>query len=308
VPWARRIDGGMHYIGGPDALTLMTSVPTESREFTTTARFTVSPGARVPFTLAWHPSYAHAPKHSDPTHLVEHTTTWWSEWSSRSTYEGPYAEAVNRSLLTLKALTYAPTGGIVAAPTTSLPEQLGGVRNWDYRYCWLRDATFTLYALMSAGYGTEAQAWREWLLRAAAGRPSDLQIMYGVLGERRLTESEIPWLSGYEGAKPVRIGNAASAQFQLDVYGEVMDALHQAPALNEPMARAGISRSRSWIISRRGLRPDEASVRSDHGSTSRTRRSWRGWPSIVPCAPSSSTASRGRAIVGGRCVTRYTMT
>jgi GH15 family glucan-1,4-alpha-glucosidase len=228
VPWARRVDGGMHYIGGPDALTLFTALPTESHDFTTVARFTVSAGERVPFTLAWHPSYEHAPKHSDPIQLVEHTTTWWSEWSSRSTYDGPYAEAVNRSLLTLKALTYAPSGGIVAAPTTSLPEQLGGVRNWDYRYCWLRDATFTLYALMSAGYAAEARAWREWLLRAAAGRPSDLQIMYGVLGERRLTEYEVPWLCGYEGAQPVRIGNAASAQFQLDVYGEVMDALHQA--------------------------------------------------------------------------------
>ncbi len=228
VPWAQRVEGGMHYIGGPDALTLITTVPIESRDFTTVAHFTVSAGDRVPFTLAWHPSYEHAPKRTDAFELVEHTTTWWTDWSSRSAYHGAYGEAVNRSLVTLKALTFAPSGGIVAAPTTSLPEQLGGVRNWDYRYCWLRDATFTLYALMSAGYAAEAKAWREWLLRAAAGRPSDLQIMYGVLGERRLTESELPWLPGYQGAQPVRIGNAASAQFQLDVYGEVMDALHQA--------------------------------------------------------------------------------
>jgi GH15 family glucan-1,4-alpha-glucosidase len=228
VPWARRVEGGMHYIGGPDALTLMTTVPTESRDFTTVASFTVSAGDRVPFTLAWHPSYEQPPKLTDAFGLVEHTTTWWTEWSSRSSYQGVYAEAVNRSLVTLKALTFAPSGGIVAAPTTSLPEQLGGVRNWDYRFCWLRDATFTLYALMSAGYGAEAKAWREWLLRAAAGRPSDLQIMYGVLGERRLTECEVDWLPGYQGARPVRIGNAASAQFQLDVYGEVMDALHIA--------------------------------------------------------------------------------
>jgi GH15 family glucan-1,4-alpha-glucosidase len=228
VPWARRIKGGMRFIGGPDGLTLFSTVPVESKDFTTFARFEVSAGDRVPFTLAWHPSYERPPTLSDAAQLIEHTTKWWTDWSSRSTYDGPYDEAVNRSLITLKALTFAPTGGIVAAPTTSLPEQLGGVRNWDYRYCWLRDATFTLYALMSAGYDAEAKAWREWLLRAAAGRPNDLQIMYGVLGERRLTEYEVPWLSGYQGARPVRVGNAASSQFQLDVYGEVMDALHQA--------------------------------------------------------------------------------
>jgi GH15 family glucan-1,4-alpha-glucosidase len=228
VPWAKRVEGGMHYIGGPDALTFFTAVPIENRDLKTFARFTVSPGDRVAFTLAWHPSYERPPVLSEALELIDSTTTWWTDWSCRSTYDGAYAEAVNRSLITLKALTYAPSGGIVAAPTTSLPERPGGVRNWDYRFCWLRDATFTLYSLMNAGYHTEAREWREWLLRAAAGRPSDLQIMYGVLGERRLTEYEVPWLSGYQGARPVRIGNAASSQFQLDVYGEVMDALHQS--------------------------------------------------------------------------------
>jgi GH15 family glucan-1,4-alpha-glucosidase len=188
----------------------------------------VSEGERVPCVLIWHPSQGPAPSPIDAEHTIAHTEEWWTKWSGSCAYEGPWREAVLRSLITLKALTYAPTGGIVAAPTTSLPELLGGVRNWDYRFCWIRDATFTLYSLMLGGYTEEARAWREWLLRAVAGKPSQLNIMYGVGGERRLTELELDWLPGYEDSAPVRIGNAAWRQFQLDVYGELMDALHLA--------------------------------------------------------------------------------
>jgi GH15 family glucan-1,4-alpha-glucosidase len=190
------------------------------------ASFSVSEGERVPFVLTWFPSNEPVPDGIDAEAALDQTTSFWSEWAARCTYEGEWREAVLRSLLTLKALTYAPTGGIVAAPTTSLPELVGGVRNWDYRYCWLRDATLTLLALLRAGYMDEAGAWRDWLLRAIAGSHEDLQIMYGVAGERRLVELELPWLTGYEGSRPVRIGNAASGQLQLDVYGEVADALY----------------------------------------------------------------------------------
>jgi GH15 family glucan-1,4-alpha-glucosidase len=228
VPWARRVDGDLRLIAGPDALTLRTPVTIEGRGLTTVADFTVEAGDQVPFVLSWHASHEPPPVPLDPLEALADTDRWWRRWSGRSTYDGPYFDAVQRSLITLKALTYAPTGGIVAAPTTSLPEQPGGVRNWDYRYCWLRDATFTLSALMLAGYRDEARDWRDWLLRAAAGHPADLQIMYGCEGERRLSEYELPWLPGFDGSRPVRVGNAASAQFQLDVYGEVCDALHQA--------------------------------------------------------------------------------
>jgi len=228
VPWVRRTDNGIRAVAGPDTLVLQTPVSLRGEDFRTEAEFTVSQGERVPFVLTWHPSHEATPPMADPEEIVSHTEHWWQEWSSRCVYAGPWREAVLRSLITLKALTYAPTGGIVAAPTTSLPEQLGGVRNWDYRYCWLRDATFTLYALMLGGYTEEACAWREWLLRAVAGKPSQLNIMYGLAGERRLTELELKWLPGYEGSSPVRIGNAACQQFQLDVYGEVMDSMHVA--------------------------------------------------------------------------------
>jgi GH15 family glucan-1,4-alpha-glucosidase len=228
VPWVRRMDGGIRAIAGPDTILLRTPARLRGEDLTTVAEFTVAEGERIPFELTWHPSHQPMPGALDAEAAVSHTEAWWMEWSSRCRYRGPWREAVIRSLVTLKALTYAPTGGIVAAATTSLPEQLGGVRNWDYRFCWLRDATFTLYALMMGGFIDEAQAWREWLLRAVAGAPAQIQIMYGLAGERRLTEFELPWLPGYEGAAPVRIGNAAYQQLQLDIYGEVMDALHVA--------------------------------------------------------------------------------
>lgn len=226
VPWVRKMDDHVRAIAGPDALSLWTPVETEGRGLTTQAEFTVRAGEHVPFVLMWHPSNASSPPPVDAMTALDDTTTWWKTWCDRRAYEGPWHEQVTRSLITLKALTFAPTGGIVAAPTTSLPECIGGVRNWDYRFCWLRDATYTLYALMIGGYTEEAAAWRNWLLRAVAGDPSSLQIMYGMHGERRLPELELPWLAGYEHSQPVRLGNAACTQLQLDVYGEVMDALH----------------------------------------------------------------------------------
>jgi GH15 family glucan-1,4-alpha-glucosidase len=226
VPWVQRVEGGLQAIAGPDLLRLVSPVEMRGENLKTVADFVVRAGERVPFVLTWYPSHQPAPARIDPDEAIEQTALDWKTWSDRCTYDGPYASIVKRSLLTLKAMTYAPTGGIVAAATTSLPEQLGGVRNWDYRYCWLRDATFTLYSLASAGYADEARAWRDWLLRAIAGDPSQLQVLYGIAGERRISETELPWLGGYRGAKPVRIGNSASSQLQLDVYGEVLDALY----------------------------------------------------------------------------------
>jgi len=226
VPWVRRITDGIEAIGGPDALRLATPVATHGERLTTVARFTVGEGDRVPFVLTWAPSHLPDPGHVNAEDALRESEQGWGEWCTRCNVTGPHREIVERSLITLKALTYEPTGGVIAAATTSLPEHLGGVRNWDYRICWLRDATFTLYSMMSAGYVAEARAWREWLLRAVAGDPSQLQILYGVGGERRLPELELDWLPGYENSRPVRIGNAASQQLQLDVFGEVMDALH----------------------------------------------------------------------------------
>ena len=228
VPWMQRAGDHLHGIAGPDAVCLATPAQTRGENFRTIAEFTVGPGERVPFVLSWHPQFAEGSCGGDALHAVAATEAWWRDWSGRCGYQGPWRDAVVRSLITLKALSYEPTGGIVAAATTSLPEQLGGTRNWDYRYCWLRDAAFTLDALLRAGYGEEARAWRDWLLRVVAGDPAQLQIMYGPAGERRLTELELGWLPGYENSRPVRTGNAASEQVQLDVYGEVMDALHQA--------------------------------------------------------------------------------
>jgi GH15 family glucan-1,4-alpha-glucosidase len=228
LPWVRSLDGTLRMVAGPDALELRTPIELRGEDFRHVAEFTVSAGDMVPFLLAWYPSFhGSAPATAEPNGSIARTTAWWTDWSAQSTYHGDWRDLVVRSVITLKALTYAPTGGIVAAPTTSLPEWPGSVRNWDYRFCWLRDATFTLYSLMSAGYAREAKAWRDWLLRAVAGDPARLQIMYGPAGERRLTEAELAWLPGYEASAPVRIGNAASEQYQLDVYGEVLDALHQ---------------------------------------------------------------------------------
>ncbi|MEV8125804.1 glycoside hydrolase family 15 protein [Streptomyces sp. NPDC085944] len=230
VPWVRRTDGHRVAVAGPDSAWLRSEpeVHTWGEDFGTHAEFTVAAGEKVAFVLTWHPSHEPRPPLIDPYMSLEHSVEDWREWAAHCRYDGPHRDAVIRSLITLKALTYKPTGGIVAAPSTSLPEEPGGVRNWDYRFCWLRDSTLTLGALLSAGYLEEAEAWRDWLLRAVAGNPADLQIMYGVAGERRLPEFELPWLSGFAESTPVRVGNDAVNQLQLDVYGEVMDSLSLA--------------------------------------------------------------------------------
>ena len=235
VPWVRNVDGALRAVAGPDALQLRTPVHVhgvgDADDRRSVAHFAVAAGDEVPFVLSWHPSHvawADADEAVDGAVAIAETERWWREWAAKTTYDGEWNDAVRRSLTVLKGLTYEPTGGLCAAATTSLPEAIGGVRNWDYRHCWLRDATFTLMALMTAGHIEEAEAWREWLLRAVAGDPDDLQIMYGLAGERRLTEVELEWLPGYEGSKPVRVGNAAFGQFQLDVYGEVIDSLYQS--------------------------------------------------------------------------------
>ena len=225
VPWVRRDDGQIVAVAGPDAVSLRSDVNQYGKGFATYADFEITAGDRAWFVLTWHASHEPVPKPVDALAARRPTETFWTDWISRRADTGRSSEEVTRSLLTLKALTYSPSGGIVAAPTTSLPEQLGGARNWDYRYCWLRDATMTLAALLRSGYTEEAKAWRDWLLRAIAGSPKDLQIMYGVTGERRLTELTCDWLPGFAGSAPVRIGNAATEQLQLDVFGEVMDVL-----------------------------------------------------------------------------------
>jgi GH15 family glucan-1,4-alpha-glucosidase len=229
IPWVKRAeDGALLAICGPDMTVLRTPIKTRGEGMTTVAEFEVGEGETIPFVLTYGPSHLAIPQPIDHDHALRETEAFWAEWSGRCTYVGVHRDLVMRSLITLKALTYAPSGGIVAAPTTSLPEKLGGARNWDYRFCWLRDATFTLLALMNAGYTEEASAWHGWLLRAVAGSPADMQIMYGILGQRRLAEWEASWLAGYQGAQPVRIGNAAHAQLQLDVFGELMDVFHQS--------------------------------------------------------------------------------
>ncbi|MFG3056308.1 glycoside hydrolase family 15 protein [Kitasatospora sp. NPDC048239] len=233
VPWVHRVeqaDGGHRTVAvaGPDSVWLDGEAETYGRNLTTYADFTVTAGERIAFALTWQASHLEAPTAPDAEEMLDATTDFWHEWAGQCTYQGPYREAVIRSLITLKGLTYAPTGGIVAAPTTSLPEDIGGERNWDYRYTWLRDAAITLSSLLRTGYRDEAKAWREWLLRAVAGDPENLQIMYGIAGERELTESSLDWLPGYEGSQPVRVGNGAAGQLQLDVYGEVVEALHLA--------------------------------------------------------------------------------
>jgi GH15 family glucan-1,4-alpha-glucosidase len=229
VPWVTRVEtGALRAIAGPDMVVLHTPVHVRGEDMTTVGEFTISRGETIPFVLTYSPSHLSMPEPIDPTGALAETETYWREWSAKCRPAGHWSDAVRRSMITLKALTYRPTGGMVAAPTTSLPERIGGVRNWDYRYCWLRDATLTLLGAMHAGYYEEAHAWREWLLRAVAGSPEQLQIMYGIGGERRLAEWEVDWLPGYENSTPVRIGNAAHSQLQLDVFGEIMDTYHQA--------------------------------------------------------------------------------
>jgi len=234
IPWVRRTEdrSAVLAICGQDMTVLRTPVETRGENMTTVADFVVSEGETVPFVLTYGPSHLAVPEPINPAVALDETEAFWTDWSSQCNHEGEHRALVVRSLITLKALTYDPTGGIVAAPTTSLPEKLGGERNWDYRFCWLRDATFTLLALMNSGYTGEASAWHNWLLRAVAGAPANMQIMYGIMGQRRLLEWEADWLPGYQGALPVRIGNAAHAQLQLDVYGELIDALHQARVTN----------------------------------------------------------------------------
>lgn len=260
VPWARRVDGGLEFVAGPDALHFSFDVEMTARGFTHAAEFEVGRGQRMPFVLSWHPSHKRRPPRMDPKASLEEVSRWWSGWAGECTHRGEWREAVVRSLIVLKALTYRPTGGMIAAPTTSLPEAIGGMRNWDYRYCWLRDATFSLYALMMNGYTTEARSWRDWLLRAIAGQPELMQIMYGAAGESRLSEFELPWLDGFRGSKPVRIGNLAAKQFQLDVYGEVMDSMYLA-------ARMGVPRNpRAWGLQKHLMRfLEEHWVEPDEG-------------------------------------------
>ena len=247
VPWVRRVPRGIAAIAGPDMLRLQTEVELRGKDLTTVGEFTIRAGETQDFALTWHPSNETPHATCDCQDALQSTEKYWKKWSQRCTYQGEWRDAVMRSLITLKSLTYSPTGGIVAAPTTSLPEWIGGIRNWDYRYCWLRDATFALYALLLAGYQEEAKAWREWLVRAVAGKASQLNIMYGVAGERRLPENQLDWLPGYENSSPVRIGNAAHRQFQLDVFGEVLDTLHLA-------RRSGLQTSEDgWRVEREVL-------------------------------------------------------
>ena len=259
VPWVTSTAGLTRLTAGPDSVALWHRVETEGKDLRTEADFTVTERQRYPFTLVWHPSHEEPPPPLDSYYAVHLTEAFWTDWATQCCYVGPYRDAVVRSLITLKALTYQPTGGIVAAATTSLPEALGGNRNWDYRFCWLRDATLTLESLMRGGYFVEAMAWRDWLLRAVAGDVSKLQIMYGPAGERRLEEWEAAWLPGYEGSEPVRIGNAASEQFQLDVYGEVMSALHSSASTEGVHSRAAWSLQVQLInfVEKGWLQPDD---------------------------------------------------
>ncbi|MFL6797653.1 MAG: glycoside hydrolase family 15 protein [Xanthobacteraceae bacterium] len=249
VPWVTKLeDGTQRAIAGPDMAVLRTPVHLSGRDLRTVGEFVVAAGETIPFVLTYSPSHLPPPKALEPHGALAATETFWRDWAKRCRPSGQCSEAVVRSLITLKACTYWPTGALIAAPTTSLPEHLGGVRNWDYRFCWLRDATLVLLALMNAGYSDEAHAWREWLLRAVAGSPDQVQIMYGIAGERRLSEWEVPWLPGYEGSKPVRIGNAAHGQLQLDVFGEVMDALHQARCNGLAASESGWALQQSLLV------------------------------------------------------------
>jgi GH15 family glucan-1,4-alpha-glucosidase len=258
-PWTTRVEGGVRFVAGPDALLFRSPAAVEVGDQRVSAQITVTKGSRIPLELIWSPSHEPVPALMDAEEALRATDAFWREWSGRCTYQGRWRDLVVRSLITLKAMTYAPTGAIVAAPTCSLPEELGGVRNWDYRYCWLRDASLTLDALMIGGYLDEARAFRDWLFRAAAGDPAQLQIMYNIEGARRLTEFELPWLPGYEGSKPVRVGNAASQQFQLDVYGETLASLYTGRTLGMT-GRAenwGPARALIEFIEKAWQRPDD---------------------------------------------------
>jgi GH15 family glucan-1,4-alpha-glucosidase len=261
VPWVRRVGPGRDRlaVGGPDAILFSPGVDIHGENRRHVAEFALAAGDRTSFTLTWHRAHDRLPGVVDVERSLSETEAWWRDWADRCSYDGPYREPVLRSLITLKALTYEPTGGIIAAPTSSLPEWIGGTRNWDYRYCWLRDATLTLDALMLAGYRSEAQAWRDWLLRAVAGDPGRLQIMYGPAGERRLPEFEVRWLSGFAGSRPVRVGNGAADQFQLDVYGEVADALHKARqyGIGSEQAAWNLERALLREVAERWSEPDE---------------------------------------------------
>jgi GH15 family glucan-1,4-alpha-glucosidase len=262
VPWVTRDsahENCFRFIAGPETLHLYSDVPLRGEDLTTIGEFSVAAGETASFVLSHHASHLQDGPPPNAARMLEITLERWDAWSKRSNYAGHYRDAVQRSLLVLKALTYVPTGGIVAAPTTSLPEHLGGNRNWDYRFCWLRDATISLYALLLSGYTDEASAWRSWLLRAVAGSPEQVQIMYGIAGERRLSEIELPWLAGYAASTPVRVGNAAHTQLQLDVFGELMDAMHQC-------RRAGMADDTSWALERKLLEHLESRWREpDHG-------------------------------------------
>jgi GH15 family glucan-1,4-alpha-glucosidase len=260
VPWVERLpDGGISAIGGPERVVLRTPVPLRGEDLKTVGEFDVSAGETIPFVMSYGPSHLPRPQPVDAEQAFRRVEAFWRRWSLRCGPAGPWTDAVKGSLVALKGLTFSATGGIVAAPTTSLPEQIGGSRNWDYRYCWLRDTTFTLLALMHGGFYDEARAWRDWLLRAVAGSPDQLQIMYGLGGERRLTEWEVPWLSGYEGSRPVRIGNAAVQQTQLDVYGEVLDALYVAHCHGLPTVDRAIAIGQTILghVARIWRQPDE---------------------------------------------------
>ena len=260
VPWASRMgDGRLCAVAGPDRIVFDTTVALRGEDLKTRADFEVEEGQTVPFTLTWSPSFGSLPSPLDAAAVVENITDNWKKWSSNHTLKGPYAEATLRSLITLKALIHHETGGIVAAATTSLPEQMGGIRNWDYRFCWIRDATYTLYALIESGFIDEARAWRDWLLRAVAGMSDHMQIMYGIAGERRLTEFELTELPGYAASRPVRIGNAASGQLQLDVYGEFSDSLYLARRKELEKSEAGWALGRALVnhLEKIWTQPDE---------------------------------------------------
>jgi GH15 family glucan-1,4-alpha-glucosidase len=261
VPWVRRVDDARVAVAGPDALCFRTPVDVRGENMRTVSEFTLAAGERIPFVLTWFPSHEELPEEVDPEQALADGEEYWLDWAAGCRHHGDYHDEIHQSLLVLKALTYAPTGGIVAAPTTSLPEFVGGMRNWDYRFCWLRDATLTLLAMLKAGYKEEAEAWREWLLRAVAGDPGDLQIMYGLAGERRLDERELDWLPGFAGSRPVRVGNAASDQLQLDVYGEVLDAAYQTWLQGEdrhPYGWSLVRKMLEWLED--GWRQEDAGI------------------------------------------------